>query len=226
MDPIPQITPQAQDIRLPAAPPVLSSADTPSVAEITAPKATSAIVDAARREEGMKILTDHLDYIRDTLSKRSKLSPHDQDDIYQNIVLVLARRAEHLVEINNVPHYLGRTIKNAVINHYKRNVGRTVSFAGESEQQVSDKGPSTLEALMVEDNIRKMREALPKLSPLQREILTELYLSGLNHAQAAEKLGIPVGTVKSRLNKALKNLHELMRSPADDDAAPAHEDAE
>ena len=36
------------------------------------------------------------------------------------------------------------------------------------------------------------------------------YHRGLTHRQAAEVLGVPMGTIKSRLNKALEKLRESL----------------
>jgi RNA polymerase sigma-70 factor (ECF subfamily) len=47
--------------------------------------------------------------------------------------------------------------------------------------------------------------ALPE--PL-RSTLDLVYRRGMKHREAAEELGIPVGTVKSRLNAAIHRLHD------------------
>jgi RNA polymerase sigma-70 factor (ECF subfamily) len=52
-------------------------------------------------------------------------------------------------------------------------------------------------------------EALEKLSPPHRDVLVELYLRGRSVAEAADSLGIPVGTVKSRSYHAVRALREV-----------------
>jgi RNA polymerase sigma-70 factor (ECF subfamily) len=44
--------------------------------------------------------------------------------------------------------------------------------------------------------------AVTRLAPIHREILILAFAHGLSHLELAETLGIPVGTVKSRLNAA------------------------
>jgi len=53
-------------------------------------------------------------------------------------------------------------------------------------------------------------EALQALSPSHREVLNETILRDRTVNQAAEVLGIPVGTVKSRVYYALKALRVVM----------------
>jgi RNA polymerase sigma-70 factor (ECF subfamily) len=59
-----------------------------------------------------------------------------------------------------------------------------------------------------------MRAALRALPAKHREVLVELYYQDRTVGEAAEALGIPVGTVKSRAHHALRNLREhLDRQP-------------
>jgi len=53
-------------------------------------------------------------------------------------------------------------------------------------------------------------EALRTLSPAHREVLTETVLRDRTVNDAAEVLGIPVGTVKSRVFYALKALRLVL----------------
>ncbi len=53
--------------------------------------------------------------------------------------------------------------------------------------------------------------ALDRLSPEHRDVLKELYYRQLSVAEAADTLGIPAGTVKSRSHYALKALRDVFR---------------
>jgi RNA polymerase sigma-70 factor (ECF subfamily) len=54
--------------------------------------------------------------------------------------------------------------------------------------------------------VRTVRHALMSLSPEHREVLVEVYYRERSVKEAAEVLGIPVGTVKSRTYYALRAL--------------------
>jgi RNA polymerase sigma-70 factor (ECF subfamily) len=51
--------------------------------------------------------------------------------------------------------------------------------------------------------------ALHQLRPAEREVFTLCVWSGLDYAQAAEALGVPVGTVRSRLSRARARLRDM-----------------
>jgi len=57
-------------------------------------------------------------------------------------------------------------------------------------------------------------EALDQLSPKHREVLVELYYRGHSVTEAAEELGLPPGTVKSRSYYALRALRAVMDASA------------
>ena len=56
-----------------------------------------------------------------------------------------------------------------------------------------------------------LRELTLKLKPRQREVIDLLYFGGCTQAEAAEQLGIPLATVKTRARAALLVLAQLVR---------------
>lgn len=57
-----------------------------------------------------------------------------------------------------------------------------------------------------------MRQALGRLSPAQRRLLCEVYLVGRSPKEVAGRLGMPVGTVKSRAHYALCALRSSLKA--------------
>jgi len=71
------------------------------------------------------------------------------------------------------------------------------------------------------DDRRRLADALTALAALrrpEREVIALCLGEGLDYESAAEALGIPVGTVASRLSRARKKLRTL---PEDEQARPA-----
>jgi RNA polymerase sigma-70 factor (ECF subfamily) len=53
--------------------------------------------------------------------------------------------------------------------------------------------------------------ALGKLPPEQREVLELAYFRGLTQARIAERIGLPLGTVKTRTLAAMRKLRGLLQ---------------
>jgi RNA polymerase sigma-70 factor (ECF subfamily) len=58
---------------------------------------------------------------------------------------------------------------------------------------------------------QQVQAAIGKLPAADRDIVRLVFLAGLTHREAAERLGIPIGTVKSRLFRAQRKMTVLLR---------------
>ena len=63
-------------------------------------------------------------------------------------------------------------------------------------------------------------EALKTLSPAERLCVSLCYGAGVSHAEAAETLNVPLGTVKSHVKRGLDKLRVRL-APSEGDASPA-----
>ncbi len=57
---------------------------------------------------------------------------------------------------------------------------------------------------------RRIDVALDQLSAPQREVLVLAYFDGLTQSELADRLGEPLGTIKSRTHAALARLRALL----------------
>jgi RNA polymerase sigma-70 factor (ECF subfamily) len=67
---------------------------------------------------------------------------------------------------------------------------------------------------------RTLLAALAALPAAQRAVIVEAYFGGFTHTQIAARLGVPLGTVKSRINLGLCRLRKLLDQPAPMTATP------
>jgi RNA polymerase sigma-70 factor, ECF subfamily len=64
--------------------------------------------------------------------------------------------------------------------------------------------------LLVADKARRVKAAMEKLSPNQRKVIELAYFEGLSQTEMAERMGQPLGTVKTWVRTALKNLRDAL----------------
>jgi RNA polymerase sigma-70 factor (ECF subfamily) len=70
-----------------------------------------------------------------------------------------------------------------------------------------------------ERHLTRLRAALDRLRPPDRDVLVLCVWQGLTYAEAAVALGVPVGTVRSRLSRARTRLEAETDAPAAPDPA-------
>ncbi|GAB2816336.1 sigma-70 family RNA polymerase sigma factor [Actinoallomurus bryophytorum] len=78
------------------------------------------------------------------------------------------------------------------------------------DEQVPDFAEELSSRIDDRERLAQVRTALAALRKPEREVLALCVWSGLGYAEAAEALGVPVGTVRSRLSRARKKLNRLV----------------
>jgi RNA polymerase sigma-70 factor, ECF subfamily len=59
----------------------------------------------------------------------------------------------------------------------------------------------------------RVRQAMARLPPEQRQVIDLVYYGGFTHQEIADHVGVPLGTVKGRLRLALEKLRASLRPP-------------
>jgi RNA polymerase sigma-70 factor, ECF subfamily len=73
-----------------------------------------------------------------------------------------------------------------------------------------DVAEDVVEESFLSERRKGVREALLTLPPEQRQVVELAYFGGLTQAVIAERLGIPIGTVKTRTLAAMRKLRRLL----------------
>jgi RNA polymerase sigma-70 factor (ECF subfamily) len=76
--------------------------------------------------------------------------------------------------------------------------------------RVADPQADLERAVVLAERRRAIAAALGALPAPQRAVIEQLYFGDLTHAEAADRLGVPLGTVKSRLALALRRLRAAL----------------
>lgn len=144
-------------------------------------------------------------YLRPAYSVALSVTGRHQDaeDAVQESFMVALERLE---ECRNPDRFAGWLL--AIVRNRSRNLIRRESLRGGDEipANVSSPGPSPERAADMSALRSRLTEALNTLSEVQREIVLLHDLEGWRHAEIAEKLGMPSGTVRSHLHFARKAL--------------------
>jgi RNA polymerase sigma-70 factor (ECF subfamily) len=143
------------------------------------------------------------------------------EDVFQATFLQVHLKKEHFEEGRRFRPWLYTIATNQAIDAQRRNRRhRMASLDGRSGGDddvgalvdlVSGSGRTADEEFEAEEAREWVRGAVADLPETLRSALVLVYNQGLKYREAADVLGIPVGTVKSRLNAALVRLNESWR---------------
>lgn len=80
------------------------------------------------------------------------------------------------------------------------------------ERHVGENDP--LDTLLELEGNARLQAALDALVPMQRQMLALAFFRDLSHQEIADATGIPLGTVKSHIRRALEKLKPILESDA------------
>lgn len=128
------------------------------------------------------------------------------EDIVQDAFVKLYRHLEAAVFSGDFEKFFRRVIVNTGIDHFRARSARrriTARFRRTQDGQTENAAPGKLE-------LQDVHRFLRQLSPRYRVVFSLFVLEGFTHPEIAERLGISVGTSKSNLAKARKQLRGLV----------------
>ncbi len=80
----------------------------------------------------------------------------------------------------------------------------------ESHAEQACEGPTPDDVVSEQERGERVREALKNLPAEQVEIVTLSFVAGLSHSEIADRLDVPLGTVKSRMRLAYQKLRPMI----------------
>lgn len=135
----------------------------------------------------------------------------DAEDLSQNILLDIIANINKGIVIENLDYYIWQICK----NHYSKYVANKVkeremiTFVEEIDEPGNN--ISSLDELIHSEKIAKINAAIKLLSSDYSEILYSYYVEGRSLSFIANKLNLPLGTIKRRLFDIRNKLKEYLK---------------
>lgn len=137
---------------------------------------------------------------------------NEAEEIFQNVWLRVLRGIHRLRDGSKLRAWLFGIARRALMDRLRERYAAPPQGDIDLTSLPADETPDDLERELAD-----LEQELARLPLVEREVLTLFYLRELSLGEVADVLGVPVGTVKSRLFRARKLLRqELEASPTNE----------
>lgn len=146
-----------------------------------------------------------------SLAKRILRDQHAAEEVTQEVFILLWRKASTFrAQKSSVRSWLMRVTRNRSIDEIRKRDRRSEIPTEDVSREIDRSQPDPDEILDDALNRERVLDALNQLSTKERRVLVLSYFDGLSHRQIAEKTGLPLGTVKTDIRRAMKQLREKL----------------
>ncbi len=117
-----------------------------------------------------------------------------------------ARRGKFSAWLSGIAHH------HAIDELRRRRVRPTAAQAGDEEQaeNIADASPTPLDLAVQSSERRRIVEALQAIPPEQSRVIEMAYFEGYTQQEIADKLGKPLGTIKTRMRLGMQKMRGLL----------------
>ena len=173
----------------------------------------TAVVDAARRGDPAAVdaVLRHVYDRTWAIARRLMGNDADGADATQEALLAIVRGLARFDGRSSITTWCHRVATNACLDELRRRGRRPEPTDLEVLEQTGDTHHEPSESTRVEDRMA-IDQALGQLSPDFRIALILRDVVGHDYAEIAEILDIPLGTVRSRLARARRQMVDLLES--------------
>ena len=163
---------------------------------------------AAKDDDALGQLYDRYRLILFGVLMRILNNREEAEDVLQDVFLQVWRRAADFDENRGRPFtWLVTLARSRGIDRLRSLASRgrvAVAGANEATEEVSDAASDAIQS----ERLGAVTSALADLPEDQRRPLVLAYFDGLTQSEIATKLGVPLGTVKTRMRTAMMKLRE------------------
>lgn len=137
------------------------------------------------------------------------------EDVLQEAFLTIWRSAgDYRATLSPPLAWMGLIVRSRGLDFLRRRASARADAVQELDEAVSETvagdSPDPADTAQASEQAWALHECLRKLEARQREVLSLAYLRDLSHAELAQQLQLPLGTVKTWIRRGLDQLRGCM----------------
>lgn len=133
-----------------------------------------------------------------------------EDAVQEGFLTAWRTAADFSAERAKASTWLLTLVHRRAVDLVRREERRRVEPLQEDDRDAAATSPAAEEAAWLRFDRERVQEALRSLPDAQREAIELAYYGGFTQSELAERLGQPIGTIKSRMFSGLARLRELL----------------
>jgi RNA polymerase sigma-70 factor (ECF subfamily) len=165
---------------------------------------------ARRDAQALAVIYDRYGRVSYSLARRIVRDGALAEDVVQEAFLTLWRGASsYRPERASVKAYLLMIVHRRAVDIVRREERRKAEPI-DPEADTARAADSTTDEVWSGLEAGRVREALSQLTDMQRELILLAHFEGFSQAELAARLGLPLGTVKSRMFSGMQKLRSIL----------------
>ena len=139
------------------------------------------------------------------------ISGETNEDLEQEVYLRIWKNSDKYEEKGSIKGWISTITKNITKDYLKSAVVRREQLTAEDDttfDTIRDKKETPELRLITNDRQKRITQAINHLKPKFKEVIIYCEVYGHTYEEAAQKYKCPIGTIKSRLFNAKKQLAE------------------
>ncbi|MGB0372675.1 MAG: RNA polymerase sigma factor [Opitutales bacterium] len=129
-------------------------------------------------------------------------------DLVQHTFMQLSRYHHSLRDKSKVRSWLNQILYREFLKRRRKDQRLVIE---EDQSPTFTLLESAPERHLFDDEIEAVRSSVERLDPVFRDAVRLRYFDGLDYAEIADRLKVPVGTIMSRLSRARNRLADMLR---------------
>lgn len=142
------------------------------------------------------------------------ITKEENEDIEQEVYLKIWKNSEKYNEKGSIKSWISSIAKNASLDYLKSSYHKVFQTSTSDDfviESIKDKKVTPEDKVVRLDRQKVIVNAINSLKPKFKEVIMMCEINGYSYEECAKKLNCPVGTVKSRIYNAKKELAELLK---------------
>ncbi len=142
------------------------------------------------------------------------ITKEENDDLEQEVYLKIWKNSDKYKEQGSIKSWIASITKNTSLDYLKSSYKKISDTATSDDlilTNIKDKKASPELNIIKRERQKRIIDAINHLKPKFKEVIMICEINGYSYEECAQKLKCPLGTVKSRIYNAKKELAQLLQ---------------